>query len=235
MVKALPVLTRFVGVLLTGFHAASASAQSVGADLHGLLTIGRANAEVLELWSPPQLAILSQRLQQAVQKDPSWWQEHVRRAEPGEPLAYDPKLGLTEAEYREFLMLADSVQMKPVRTVEVVIERSRAGWRFANSTAVAALRGIEIDTVRNQVHSPFGDLVRAAPITASEGQRATGPWGGPRWNLEAVDTLTLTGTVAQFAVGKHSETGRTVIYYDAKRMANGQLSARESLFLRFLQ
>jgi hypothetical protein len=210
-------------------------AQSLGAQLRGLLPRGRVTVEVLEMWSPPRLTVLTQRLQQAIQADPAWWQEHVRKGVPGEPLPYDAKLGLTEAEYRDFLALSDSVQMKTARTAEVVIESSQAGWRFGPASSIAALRNIEIDTVTNTVHSQFGDLGAADPITPSAEQRATGSWGGPRWNLEQVDTTTLTGTVAQFAVGKHTQTGRTIIYYDAKRMNRGQLSARESVFLRVLR
>jgi hypothetical protein len=210
-------------------------AQSLGAQLRGLLPRGRVTVEVLEMWSPPRLTVLTQRLQQAIQADPAWWQEHVRKAVPGEPLPYDAKLGLTEAEYRDFLALTDSVQMKPVRTADIVIEPSPGGWRFGTASSIAALRNVEIDTVTNVVHSQFGDLGAADPITPGAGQRATGPWGGPRWNLEVVDTTTLTGTVAQFAIGKHTETGRTIIYYDAKRMNSGQLTARESLFLRVVR
>ena len=211
------------------------SAQSPGTRLRALLPRGRITVEVLEMWSPPRMVLLTQRLQQAIQADPSWWQEHVRRGVPGEPLAYDARLGLTEPEYREYLALTDSMRMKPARTTDVIIEPSQSGWRFGAASSIPGLRGVEIDTIANVVHSPFGDLATADPIIARSTQRATGPWGGPRWNLDAVDTTTLSGAVAQFAIGKHAETGRTIIYYDAKKMEKGQLSARESLFLRVLQ
>jgi hypothetical protein len=207
------------------------SAQSNGKKLQGLLPAGRVNVEVLEMWSPPKLAELTQRLQQAAQADPTWFQEQVRQAVPGQPLPYHPKLGLTESEYREFLALSDSVQMKPVRTALISVEPTRVGWRFGIATSLAALQNVEIDTVTNVVRSPFGELGAAEPITPSDEQQATGPWGGPRWRLEAVDTTTMSGSVAQLAIGKHLATGRTVIYYDARRLDKGQLAARESLFL----
>jgi hypothetical protein len=106
------------------------SGQSNGKQLQGLLPQGRVNVEVLEMWSPPGLAVLTQRLQQAAQADPTWFQEQVRRAVPGQPLPYHPKLGLTESEYQEFLALSDSVQMKPVRTAHITVEPTRVGWRF---------------------------------------------------------------------------------------------------------
>lgn len=218
--------------LLCGVCVSALVGQTPGTRVRTLLPRPRFNVEVLELWTPPRLTLLTQRLQQAVQADPTWWQEHVRRAVPGEPLPYDPKLGLSEPEYRELLSLNDSIQMKPGRTVEVVLEPTPVGWRFGAGNSLTGLRNIVIDTTSNMVHSPFGDLSAADPITPSAEQTATGPWGGPRWSLEAVDTTSLTGTIAQFAIGKHEQTGRTIIYYDAKRLEKGQVSAQASLFLR---
>jgi hypothetical protein len=222
-----------VMIVAAAIISRGSSAQSVGAQARALLPKGPVTVDALELWTPPRMNELSQRLRNAARADPAWFQEHVRSAAPGEPLPYDPKLGLTEGEYREFLRLSDSVQMRPVRTETLVIEPIAAGWRFGAATTVSALRGLEIDTVANQVRSSFGNLQIASPITASRAQRATGRWAGPRWTLEAVDSLTRTGTRAAFAVGKHESTGRTVIYFNAQRVASGQLTTQESLFLRF--
>lgn len=196
----------------------------------GLLNLGTSGVEVLEMWSPPRMAALTQRVQTAIQQNPEWWQEHVRRAPPGQPIAYDARLGINEAEYREFLQFADSVRMRPARTDSVVVERTDTGWRFANETGILALRGIEVDTVRGVVRTSYGDLPAADSIQPTSEQRATGQWGGPRWSLEQMDTTSLTGVLAQFAVGRH-ENGRTVIFYDARRAQNGSLLRRESLFL----
>jgi hypothetical protein len=220
-------------IIAAAIVSRGSSAQSVGTQARALLPKGPVTVDVLELWTPPRMNELRQRLRNAAQADPAWFQEHVRRAPPGQPLPYDPKLGLTEAEYKEFLRLADSVQMRAVRTETLVIEPIAAGWRFGPATTLSALRGLEIDTVANQVHSSFGNLAAASPIVPSPAQQATGRWGGPRWALEAVDSLTRTGTRAAFAVGKHESTGRTVIYFNAQRVASGQLTSQESLFLRF--
>jgi hypothetical protein len=200
-----------------------------------LLPKGTATVEVLELWAPPRLNELRLQLQRAAQADPAWWREHVRRAQPGQPLPYDRRLGVTEAEYQELLRLSDSVQMRPVRTETIAIEPIAAGWRFGAATTVSALRGLEIDTLKNEVRSEFGVLPAGPPITPGPAQRATGSWGGPRWELEAVDSLTQSATRASFAAGKLQASGHTVIYFNAQRVAGGQLTRRESLFLRLVR
>jgi hypothetical protein len=222
-----------IPVLLQSRAAAS---QTAGVQLRALLPQGTAAVEVLELWVPPRMNELILRFQRAAQSDPSWFLEHAKRAHPGTPLPYDPKLGLTREEYREFLAFQDSMQMRPIRNDTVIVEHTAVGWRFGAPTSIRGLRGLEIDTVRNLIHSAFGDLTAAAPITPKPEQRATGPWGGPQWKLQDYDPnfdpMTITGTTATFAVGKHATTGHTIIYFEAKRAVNGQIVAREDLFLR---
>jgi hypothetical protein len=208
------------------------AAQSVGSQVRGLLPRGTASAEILTMWAPPRLSELTRRLQIAAQADPEWFKQHVRRAAPGEPMPFDPKMGLTETEYRELINLSESMEMRPASVETLEVESTDVGWRFGSGTTLAPLRGLEIDTVRNEVQSTFGRLPAATPIKPGPAQRATGPWGGPQWKLESIDEWTATGTVATFAVGKHESTGHTVIYFDAKRADKGQISARESLFLR---
>jgi len=195
-----------------------------------LLPYGQVLVEVMEQYAPPRLAELSQALQQAAQADPAWWQEHVRQAQPGQALPYDHRMRLSEPEYRELLALADSVRLRPARVDTIVIVNTDSGLRLQGSDQLAAFAGIEIDTVRDVVVTPFGELTASAPISPSDGQRATGRWGGPRWQIELMNEATVTGVVATFALGRH-ESGRTVIYYDARQVENGTLTARESHFL----
>lgn len=210
-------------------------AQSDAATLRELLPTGRVAVEVMEMWSPPQLVELTQKLQRAIAADPAWWQEHLRKAAPGQPVAYDPRLGLTQDEYRAFIQLADSSRMRPARVDTVVIAATATGWRFDESSSIAAVRGIEIDTIARVVRTTaFGVLAAASPIVAKPTQKVTGAWGGPRWHVEEVDPVTVTGTSAHFAVGRH-ESGHTILYLDAKRASKGQLVAQESFFLRLLR
>jgi hypothetical protein len=212
-----------------------ASAQSAGAEVGSLLRRGTSKVEVLESWSPPRLRALNKRVQRGILSNKDWWRDRVSHLRPGEVMPYDPKLGLTPAEYREFLTLnQDSVLMRPTKTADVVIESTPRGWRFGKATDVEGLRDVEIDTLKNEVHSPFGDLAAAQPVKAGPNQKTTGPWGGPCWKVNSLPDPAGSGSVAQFAVGKLVDTGRTVIYYSARRLDKGKLAAHEDLFLRMV-
>jgi hypothetical protein len=196
---------------------------------------GRVAVEVMEQYAPPRLTELTQKFQRAVAADPAWWQQHVAKATPGKPIAYDPRTGLTEAEFQEFLVLPESIQLLPARVDTVVVVQTKNGWRFDDASRFAAVRGIEIDTVRNRVSTPqFGELPASNPIVASAAQKVTGAWGGPRWKLEEGNERTLSGTSAHFSIAQH-ESGHTIIYLDAKRALLGRMEAQEYFFLRVVR
>jgi len=179
------------------------------------------------------LAGLTNRFQAATQADPVWFQQFVAQVPPGQELPYHPKFRLSEAEYRDLLsLLTDSVVMKPTQAGILEILATPSGIRFGPATTFAALRGLELDTVANVVRTTFGVLRGGPPIAPSDAQQATGRWGGPRWSVEAVDTTTITGVVATFAVGRLVATKERMIYFEAKRVADGAITAREDVLLR---
>lgn len=148
----MPKLRVFCILVLGATVTRAAAGQSVGSQVRPLLSKGPARVEVMEPWAPPRLNELSVRVQRAAQADPRWWEDRVRNAGSG-PLPYDPKLGITENEYRELQRLADSVQLRPARTETIDIEFTPTGWRFGRATTLFALRGLEIDTVANKIVS----------------------------------------------------------------------------------
>jgi len=219
-------------IFLLSFSA-RASAESVGAEVRPLLHRGTLKAEVMESWSPRRLRELNKRVQHAILANKDWWRDQLAHTKPGEAVPYDPKLGLTPAEYGEFVtLMQDSVFLRPARTIDLVVLSTPAGWKFGKATPIPGLRGVEIDTLKNEVHTTFGDLKEADPVKAGPNQRTTGPWGGPCWKIGSADDK--DGSVGKFAIGKLVDSGRTVIYFTAKKTEKGQVALRENVFLRLL-
>ena len=210
---------------------ATAARAQTNATLRELMPSGRVAVEVMVQYAPPRYGELAQQLQRSVAQHQEWWLEHVKRAPAGRPVTYDPRMGITESEYAQFLALADSVRLRPAHVDTVVIARTGTGWRFDETSPFAALRGIAIDTVRNVVTTGFGELLASTPIAATAGQKVTGAWGGPRWKIEQVDETTMTGVSAHFAIGRH-ENGQTIIYLEARHAKNGRSLPGASVFLR---
>jgi hypothetical protein len=226
------------GVVIALFTAPIAVAQEAGTAakvaFHDLLSIGQLPVAVLTLGAPPRFGQLATRIQQAARANQEWWTAHVRSAPEGQALPYDARMGISEAEYREMLQLADSVVMQRAGTGTLGVAALPNGWRLDGGTAFAELNGIDIDTVARVVRTPFGELREFNVVKANDDQRATGRWTGPQWKLTEVDEATGDGVAASFVLGKLEANNRTLLYFDAKRARNGQIAERAFRMLELM-
>lgn len=209
--------------------ASPAAAQITNRQLADLLPPGPVLVEVLELSFPRRYIELSKRLQDAFQADPAWFQARVASNQPGQPLPYDPKLGLSEAEYREFVQLSGQLTAQPSMTATLHVEATPSGWRFNERTTLVALQNVTIDTAQGVVHTSFGTLSASSPVYPSASQRAAGQWTASRWQQEPTASNAFSAT---FAVGRFTADGRLVVYLQAREIQNGTLVRRADLLLR---
>ncbi len=203
-----------------------ASAQTRTAAFRDLLPIGQVDVTVLELGAPPRFTELATRIQAAARANMEWWTAHVRATPEGQPLAYDPRMGVSEAEYKEMLSLAEALVVQRGSTGTLRVATIPNGWRLDGGTAFPEVNGVEIDTIARMVRTKFGELRDFNLVEANDDQRATGRWTGPQWKLTDVDEATGTGVAASFVLGKLEANSRTLLYFDAKRARNGQITER---------
>lgn len=186
---------------------------------HDVIVEGRFAVDVMQMVGPPRANELAQRLQQVVRANPDWWLEHVKKSKPGEPLPYDARLGLSEAEYDEFLVLSSKMTtQKKDEAMLIVAKKNDDAYVFDGGQALPDFTGIEIDLKNDWVRTPFGVLTERSEIDASDAS-ALGAWVGTEWKLVKLDANGVTGTIAKLAVGQLKRSGRCVIYYDVKKIS----------------
>ena len=203
--------------------------------MEALLPRGTVRAEVLGMEVPARLGQLMAKMQTAAAGDPQWFEAYVKEhGKPGEPLPYDPRLGLTEAEYREMVGLAEQMQLQPVGQTDLSFRRERDGrWVVDGGSGAPELTGIVIDVARDQVETPRGMATQRRAVTPAPEQRAAGPWSGVQWTHSQADAATRSGTVIAFALGRLQEDGRGVLYYEARQAENGQMRRQNQTVLRY--
>jgi hypothetical protein len=166
------------------------------------------------------MGVLTKKLQEAAAKDPDWWQAHVKKAKPGEPLPYDPKMGLTKEEYKEYLDLGNTLGLTKLKTVMVRVKQDGTRVTLTFGDGLPGLKEAVINLKDDTVVTPYGVATSRSVIKASPGQKATGPWDGIQWNLEDVNLATAKGTIVKFAIGRLKDTERGIIYYDVKQITD---------------
>jgi len=181
-----------------------------------LLPADGAAVDVMELKAPPRLDALTKKLQEAAAKDPDWLLAHTRKAKPGEPLPYDPRLGLTRDEYDEYLSLAKELKLTKVRAATARVKRDGQRVVLSFGDDLPGLKEIALDLKADEVATPFGVAADRSRVRASEGQKATGPWDGIQW--KKVEEKPSSATAVTFALGKLKDSGRGMLYYDVKHV-----------------
>jgi hypothetical protein len=85
------------------------TSRSAATGIHGftdprdIIVAGSVTVDVMDISAPPRIREILQRFQKAIEQNPSWLLEAVKESRSGGPLRYDPRMGLSEAEYKEFL------------------------------------------------------------------------------------------------------------------------------------
>lgn len=231
-------LGRTLLLALTVMAAAAVAAPGQGepnaSDIAGLLPAADGKVAVMSLDPPVRLHELTARIQAAAQSDPAWFMEHTKSATPGQPLPYDSRLGLSEAEYREYLTLGSSIGLKKVRDATLKVLPKDGGKLFLDGDdSLSDLTGLTIDTAALQVHSEFGVLGPPTRVTASDAQKATGPWNGYTWKLNAGAYSADKLVSASFSLGRFVKTNECLLYYTAKKLTSEAEPRKVTLILTY--
>ena len=183
-----------------------------------VLVPGQITVDVMGMAIPKRAEELGQQFKKAIAKDPNWLLEHSKKnknRKPGEPLPYDKRMGLTEAEYNEFITMSKKMTMQKMKEVPLIItQKGEDIFVLDGGKELSDLTGIEIDLKQDQVQTPFGVLTERSIINAPE-HTALGAWNGVQWRLAQPES----NAVAKLAMGKLKQSGRCVIYYDVRKIS----------------
>ncbi|MGL4463305.1 MAG: hypothetical protein ACRC1K_14245 [Planctomycetia bacterium] len=190
-----------------------------------------ANGTVMDIMTfteSPRRAELSKKLLEAVAKDPEWWAAHVRKGKPGEPIEYDPKLGLTRDEFKEYL--DTSFTLTKTGTVKAVVERTGERVLLAFGKDFPGMEEVAIDLKKDTVTTPFGVATDRTRIRANADQKATGKWDGVQWKHESMGTKPGSVTVIKFGLGKLTN-GRGIMYCGVKKVSGTDRVSHRHTFM----
>jgi hypothetical protein len=134
------------------------------------------NGEIVEIGVDPKITNLAARFALAT-KDPVLGPQLMKKAKPGEPLPYDPRMGLTQAEYAVLLAGMNKMRLQPVRQVTISIARETGGRLALRSPAHPILAdGFIFDERANSLSLPsMGQqtgryfMNRKSPIAPNDG------------------------------------------------------------------
>lgn len=181
---------------------------------------------------PPEIDKYVAKVETAARKDPKWFREFSGQAKAGAPLPYDERLGLTKAEYDEYLALWNKRDFKSMEEVMLLLRQNAGGtWTITSTGAASTLSTLRYEASSDSFRSPNGELKRIADITA-DSSSVLGEWTGMEWKFEEETGL---GKIKEnLALGRMAGDQFGIIVYRAQEMSSeGTRLLDKSLVIRF--
>ena len=181
---------------------------------------------------PPEIEKYIAKVEAAARKDPKWFREFSGQSKPGAPLPYDERLGLTKAEYDEYLALWEKREFKPREEVMLLLRQSSGDtWSITSTGAASLFSTLRYNFKSDLFRSPNGEMKRIDDIKA-DSSSILGAWSGLEWKFEEETGL---GKIKEnFALGRLADNKHGLIIYRAQELSSeGTRLLDKSLIVRF--
>lgn len=199
----------------------------------GLFEEGKAvRASIGFVVPPPEIEKFIGKVEAAAKKDPKWFREYTEAAEPGTPLPYHEKLGLTQEEYDEYLAMWAKRDFKSSAEVVLMLRKSFGEtWTLTATGDASVISTLRYDPADDTFRSPNGALKRLEDISADP-LSILGDWSGKEWRFE--EETGLGKTKENIALGKYDDKPFGLIVYRVQELSTeGSRLMDKSLCLRF--
>lgn len=191
-------------------------------------------AEIVEVAPPKEFGAFIQKLSEAAQKDPEWFQEHSKKTPAGSPIPnYDAKLGMTEDEYKNFVKLWEQRKVTQVAEVALMLENEEGNVWKVNATGPASnLTLLRYHADTDTFKSTNGELKRIADIEAPA-HSLFGEWKGKEWRY--LDESSLGKVKENVALGMTADKKFGMLVYRLQEVtASGKPLFDKSMVIRFV-
>ncbi|MFC5050390.1 hypothetical protein ACFPK9_07180 [Rubritalea spongiae] len=190
-------------------------------------------AEIYMVVPPQEFEKFVQKLSEAAQKDPEWFNEHSKKTPGGSPIPeYDEKLGMSQEEYDGFVKLWDAREAKRIsQTALMVTETGDGKWKLNGSGNATPLSLLSYDPETNTFKSPNGTLESIVDINAPK-RSLLGAWTGKEWRYQSENSLTKMKE--NLALGTSEDGKYSILVYRLQEVtAKGRPMFDQSLVIRF--
>lgn len=171
---------------------------------------GVIEGHVMSLGVAPEDQAIDRQFRSAVRNNMDWFKKYVTGNKAGNPLPYDRRMGITQAQYEKLQhMKAD---FHPGAPIAVKVAKTADGIAFAaKDPAAAALDKVTFRPDEKAASTPYGKLSIFSTIHQTDANAPIGVWSGAEW--ARVAPTGADDPAAKIAFGKRESSGEGVMYY----------------------
>ncbi len=172
------------------------------------------------------------KVEAAARENPEWFEEYSTASPPGSPLPFHENLGLTRAEYDDYIALWRKREFRPVEEVMLILRENAGGtWSLTASGEAGMLTTLRYHPENDTFRSPNGKLGRIDDIK-TDPDSILGEWSGPEWRFE--EETTFGQTKENIAFGRFADEKHGLVVYRIQEISTGGSRLMDrSLVIRF--
>ena len=210
-----PMKHRLLRPLLALALFSQALAQEVPALFKGVMKANEPiKAELVVVVPPPEIEKYISKVEDSTKKDPAWFAEYAKTSKPGVPLPFHEKLGLTKAEYDEYINLWNKREFKVAHEIGMMLRLTSDGrWNLVGAGPAASISSLRFSEKEDNWKSSNGILKRLPDIDADP-MSILGGWKGKEWKFE--EETSLSKLKENFAIGATNDGKYHLIVYRAQ-------------------
>ena len=171
---------------------------------------GTISGHVVTFSIAPEDQAISRQFRQAVQDNMEWFKKAVTANKPGQPLPYDRRMGVTQAQYEQLQHMKSKAQTGDAVKIEVKRAADGSVSLLPQDAAGAVLKDISFPPDEKDANTPAGTLSIFNEIHQKDAAAPIGVWNGVEW---AEVATTDAKPNAKIAFGKREADGSGVMYY----------------------
>lgn len=191
-----------------------------------LLPVAGQSAQVLENKAQLSVVQLRRRATEAG-ADQQALNTLLGQVQRGQFPGYDPKLKISEAEFRRYLVFETALQPTG-KTLRLSVQRDGGRLTFGDMGGTALLRGISIDLTTGEMRFPEGfqakpEFVYISALQAAQKDDPLGARSGYVWRVRGSNPTTQTALNGHFALMGFSN-GTVLLSYNRNGIVRGNVT-----------
>ena len=192
--------------------------------LNDLLPSGRAEVELMTMRYTDRANELMLKLQAAVATNQDWFLEHVKQSKPGEPLEYDPRLGLTKEEYAEYLREADDHHLASTGTkLPCVFRQKEDVLTLDIGDTNSPLRKIRLNTKTGELFASVGRVGTPTWRSSDDPKIPIGAYDACSWHYEKGDSDSFNVRIVKLDIYRLKSSGKILWRFEDSDMVRKQM------------
>lgn len=226
-----------VVVVIAGFSAVAAAGESKPAPLFSLSDVvpdGGSRLEFMKIKLSDRANELGLKLQAAAAANREWFLEQVKRAQPGKPLDYDPRLGLTKEEYAEYLQEADKRQLVSTGVIaKCTFRRDGDVVSLDIPGDKSPLHDLRLNVVSGVLSTSVGNMGTGIWSSSEDAKGALGAFDECKWRYEKTDAAMDNVRVMTLGIFRLKPSGRVLWRLQDSEIRDGELKSSFEVIFQY--